>query len=887
MKAFKYLAVGVLVVVVLVAAAITSLALVDFNRYKGVIEKQVSAATGREFRIAGDSELSVSLVPGIVLRDVSLANASWGSEPQMVQVGEAELQVALIPLLGGRIEVRKLVLTDPVILLETDAEAARNWAMGDDVAPAHPGDTGEDGVGIDVALYEVRLENVRFLYRDGVSKRETALDVEEMTIVRNDSEQLTWKASAVLNEIPVLIDGTTSYLSDLLNNRPFQSEMTGTIGNVKFTMTETVSEPVGALDLDVKATVDAPDLETISRLVGTGLPAISPVRLEGEISDAGDAYQVRLGGDAADIKLALGGLVGKTLDGAGMDIDYSVEAPDLRTAALIAGTELPEIGPVKLSGKASEAEGFYRLTAKGSLADLGLDAQGRIARSFEPEGMTATAKVEAPNFETVSKLAKTDIPDVGPLSVKAELTEAGKVYEVSLDGTAGEVHLVTDGTVADSLDGKGIDLNVALKAPDLKVLGELGGTELPPVGPIDVKARLVDIEGGYKVSGLQATAGNSDLKGEAAVAYETKPVGVSVKLASDRLDLSPFEKEQPAKKETEESTPEKTESMEKGSNDRVFSDAPLPFDKLKTVDADVAFDAKWLEMRNRDLKDVVVRLKLEGGRLDVQPLKAQTGNGFVKGDIMVDASIPKPTLDIKLDATGVVLGDIKGLKDVITGGRTKATVDLAGAGNSVREIMAGLNGKVVVDVGKGEMDNNAINLIGADIIVQFLGAINPLGEKTTKAPMDCAVVNFSIEDGVATTDKGIVLETDKMFVIGNGQIDLDSEKIDIAIRTQGREALGVNVGDVTKMMGVGGTLAHPTPALDVEGTAAAGATVGAAVMTLGLSYAAQKALETAVKDRTPCLTALGRAPKPEEGKAEEGKPEKENTELPPGSRTGQ
>jgi len=195
----------------------------------------------------------------------------------------------------------------------------------------------------------------------------------------------------------------------------------------------------------------------------------------------------------------------------------------------------------------------------------------------------------------------------------------------------------------------------------------------------------------------------------------------------------------------------------------------------------------------------------------------------------------------------------------------------------MHEIMAGLNGKVVVDVSKGMIDNKAINLIGADVIVQILSAINPFGEKAEKAPMECTVVNFDIKDGVATTDKGIVLQTDKMFVIGNGQIDLDSEKIDIAIRTQGREALGVNVGDVTKMMGVGGTLAHPMPALDVKGTAAAGATVGAAVMTLGLSYAAQKALETAIKDRTPCLTALGKAPPPEQGAEKDESGSKGNT----------
>jgi len=870
MKAFKYLGIALLVVIVLFVGAITALALVDFDRYKGVIEQQVTKATGRTFRIEGDSDLSVSLVPGIVLRDVSLANAPWGTESEMVRVSEAELKVAVLPLLSGHIEVRKLILIDPEIVLETDAQSRVNWAMGGEPTEPEAPEAPESGaIGVDVALYEVRLDNARLLYRDGVSNREMVLNLEEMTINRNDSGQLEWKIAALLNAVPVKIDGTTSYLTDLQNNRPFQSEMEGTVGNIAFKMTETIKAPLDTMVLNLKASVEAPDLETVARLTGTELPDIAPIRFEGEITDADEDYQIRLDGKAADIDLALAGTLAKVLDGTGINMDYEVKAPNLGTIATIAGTELPRIGPIEVSGKASEAEGFYALTAKGSLADLAVDAQGRIDRSFDPEGMTAAAVLEAPNFDTVSKLAGRDIPDVGPLHVKAELSDAGDVYEVSLDGTAGEVQLATDGTVAESLDGKGIAMNLALKAPDLKLLGKLGGTDLPPLGPVDVKAKLNDIDGGYRVSGLEAKAGDSDLSGEASVAYENRPMRVSAKLSSNRLNLEPFEKEEPAAKEEAKPKQEMAKTEGDASKDRVFSDEPLPFDQMKEINADIRLDAKSLEMQFRHLTDVSVGLKLEGGRLEIQPLQAKSGNGDIKGDVIVDASGSDPKLEIELDATDVVLGEIKGLKDSVTDGKTTLTIDVEGAGKSMHEIMAGLDGKLVVDVGQGAIDSKAINLIGADIIVQILGAINPFGDKEEKAPMDCAVVNFAIKDGVATTDKGIVLQTDKMFVIGNGQIDLDSEKIDIAIRTQGREALGVNVGDVTKMMGVGGTLAHPMPALDVKGTAAAGATVGAAVMTLGLSYAAQKALETATKDRTPCLTALGKAPPPEAGKAKD------------------
>ena len=72
----------------------------------------------------------------------------------------------------------------------------------------------------------------------------------------------------------------------------------------------------------------------------------------------------------------------------------------------------------------------------------------------------------------------------------------------------------------------------------------------------------------------------------------------------------------------------------------------------------------------------------------------------------------------------------------------------------------------------------------------------------------------------------------------------------------------MGAGDLAKVVGVGGTLASPAPALDAKGTATAGATVGAAVATAGLSLVAQKALEKTVQDKSPCKTALGEKPSP-------------------------
>jgi len=84
----------------------------DYNRYKGLIEKAVMDATGRQLEIKGDLTITMSLPPELSVADVTLANAPWGSQPQMVHVRELRVRIRLI---------------DTQLLLETDADGQANW----------------------------------------------------------------------------------------------------------------------------------------------------------------------------------------------------------------------------------------------------------------------------------------------------------------------------------------------------------------------------------------------------------------------------------------------------------------------------------------------------------------------------------------------------------------------------------------------------------------------------------------------------------------------------------------------------------------------------------------------------------------------------------------
>ncbi|WP_376088316.1 AsmA family protein [Roseomonas sp. CCTCC AB2023176] len=99
------------------------------------VQEAVHAATGRAFTLSGPIGLTTSLVPRITLDGPSLANLPGGSRPEMLRARRIEAEVALLPLLSRRVEVRSLRIIGPDLLLESDADGRPNWQLGPAARP--------------------------------------------------------------------------------------------------------------------------------------------------------------------------------------------------------------------------------------------------------------------------------------------------------------------------------------------------------------------------------------------------------------------------------------------------------------------------------------------------------------------------------------------------------------------------------------------------------------------------------------------------------------------------------------------------------------------------------------------------------------------------------
>jgi len=227
---------------------------------------------------------------------------------------------------------------------------------------------------------------------------------------------------------------------------------------------------------------------------------------------------------------------------------------------------------------------------------------------------------------------------------------------------------------------------------------------------------------------------------------------------------------------------------------------------------------------------------------------------------------------------------VEGLLDV--------EMDLRGRGASVAGIMGELNGKTVMIMGKGKISNKYLELLSGDLSSNIFKLVNPAQKETQQTVVNCFVSGFSIRNGQAETT-ALVFDTERMSVVGDGEIDLKTEKLNIGLKPSPKESAGTGTaGKITQSLTelanpfrLAGTLANPSLAVDPTQAAATATQIAESFGFLGKKGASvAPAGTTASKDLCgPAIEAAMKGVKMAPATAQE---KKGAAELIPGSKGG-
>lgn len=153
---------------VLLGGAAFAFFMLPRTQLKAEFERRIEAEIGRDVAIGGDFGASFFPVLGFRATDVAVANVRGGTAPHLAEAAVVSAGVELIPLITRRqVIVTRLVLTNPRIALEIDAQGRPNWNL----APARPSrplpaPRADEPHINDIELQEVRIEGGVISYRD-------------------------------------------------------------------------------------------------------------------------------------------------------------------------------------------------------------------------------------------------------------------------------------------------------------------------------------------------------------------------------------------------------------------------------------------------------------------------------------------------------------------------------------------------------------------------------------------------------------------------------------------------------------------------------------------------------------------------------------------------
>jgi len=272
------------IVVLVWAAAYMMLRGMDLTRYSPEIVSTVRAATGRELRIDGRLEIALSDGLAIRVHGLTLSNAAWGSRPEMLRLGHAEAQLALLPLLLGEIRVRRIDLHDVDVILETDASGKGNWSF--DVPSGARGRA-------DMELPSIRIESGRVTWhrvRQADAEPLVFNDLQLDASVHGDGVQLG--ASASLEHEVIELSGRMPSPRALSSGNPGDLALRLRFMGGEIKGSGTLRRAPWGIDPRLELRADGLDLAALGYLAGRPLPVLPKLAIAFDLSREEGAWRV-------------------------------------------------------------------------------------------------------------------------------------------------------------------------------------------------------------------------------------------------------------------------------------------------------------------------------------------------------------------------------------------------------------------------------------------------------------------------------------------------------------------------------------------------------------------------------------------------------------------
>jgi AsmA protein len=762
-----FLAVVVILALPVLAAAIL-IASFNPNRYAPQIIAAVERATGRQLTIGGPITLRLSLNPVIEARRLSLANPPGFPDANLVTLSRLDAQLALLPLLSHRLDILRLHLVAPTIVLERDAAGTPDWIIAPTPAVAPAGTPapsaapkGRAEQKYKVALQEVDISGGQLIIKNttgaptiislpSFSGTATALDT-----------PLHVKANAQIGATPFTLAGTVGPVARLsgVGTGPWPVDLTFTLAGATAHVSGAIAHPLTLKGYDATVTADIPALSSFTASLppawtgGLTLPAVQNLTASARIVDQNSLIP------AIDHLVLKAGATDLSAFRPGLQLD----SLDIEMASLDQ--------PVSLNGAAA-------------LNGTALTLTGRFG---PPQALLPRAWL--------------------PASMPPQMN-----YPVAAQVSFGNATLAVNGAIAtpQTLSGAALALNATI--PNLAALSPLVGRQLPAWTHISAQTTLVDpggqgLRNAIGLQGLAVTMDNAAFGGDASL-FLAKPRNLKAALTASQINLDALLAAMPP------ANSKPAAPATAGAQPPAAPPAPgpsIPVGWLHEGNADLQLAANTLIWNRATYSALQAHAVLANGVLTLNPVTGQLPGGSVTASAVINASHDPATESLKLDAPAMAVAPLLASFNLPNNaqGTLQIQLNATGSGDALKPIMTSLNGQLGLAMVNGVVDGTVLDQLFGSVLRTVNLSANLVGSQGPVA-VRCLAARLDATNGTGTF-RALALDSSRLRMQGSGTVNFGNDTLNLTLRPQAR----ISGSNIDVPVHVGGSFSAPTTALAV------------------------------------------------------------------------
>lgn len=267
----------------LVLLLVIFLALFNWDWLRGPIGRMASKQLHREVRI--DGHLRVHLLtwtPRVRIERLFIGQPDWAKSARKQPFGTVEsvtVDVRLMPLFAGRIDVPLLDIERPNLALYEDAKSRANWDFSDP-------NQKKSGKPFKMPPIE------QFVIRDGHLDVESVARKMRLTATMNSTERLqggpaeTFRLAGKgsINAAPFLLDVRGGPLINIRRDRPYPYDLDVRAADTHITAHGQISKPFDFGHVVARASISGNDLNDLYALTKLTLPNSPPYAISGDLT---------------------------------------------------------------------------------------------------------------------------------------------------------------------------------------------------------------------------------------------------------------------------------------------------------------------------------------------------------------------------------------------------------------------------------------------------------------------------------------------------------------------------------------------------------------------------------------------------------------------------